>query len=204
MRWREPRVANPPAAPLTGGVSGLAPRGGPTASPAGPRSLALARGGRLRPPLTAIRLCTPLFRPAIPLAGPPFDVREYTRHRDNAAALLVWGCGGTAGGPDMAAKRKALVDGEGDDEGSASDAEPGADDCALQREGDWHAGGEVLGTSNPGDCPYDPDDCPSIEVVESETGRGRRPCVRRRPPHGLSGRGFEDDRVRPQGSVAFP
>ena len=81
----------------------------------------------------------------------------------------------------MAAKRKALVDGEGDDEGSASGAEPGADDYALQREGDWHAGGEVLGTSNPGDCPYDPDDCPGIEVVGSETGRGRRPCARRNP-----------------------
>ena len=65
--------------------------------------------------------------------------------------------------------------------GSASDAESGADDCALQRESGWHAGGEVLGTSNPGDCPYDPDDCPSIEVVESETGWRRRPCVRRNP-----------------------
>ena len=65
--------------------------------------------------------------------------------------------------------------------GSASDAEPGADDCALQRESGWHAGGEVLGTSNPGDCPYDPDDCPSIEVVESETGWRRRSCVRRNP-----------------------
>ena len=85
--------------------------------PADPLSPALARGGRIRPPLTAIRLCTPLFRPATPLAGPPLDVRERTRHRDNAAALLVWGCGGTAGGPDMAAKHKALVDGEEDDEG---------------------------------------------------------------------------------------
>ena len=52
----------------------------------------------------------------------------------------------------------------------------------MQREGDWHAGGEVLGTSNPGDCPYDPGDCPGIEVVGSEAGRGRRPCARRRPP----------------------
>ena len=82
----------------------------------------------------------------------------------------------------MATRRKALVDGEEGGEGNASDAEPGADDCALQREGDWHAGGEVLGTSNPGDCPYDPDDCPGIEVVGSEAGRGRRPCARRRPP----------------------
>ena len=103
----------------------------------------------------------------------------------------------------MAARHKALADGEGDDEGSASDAEPGADDCALQRESGWHAGGEVLGTSNPGDCPYDPDDCPSIEVVESETGRRRRPCARRRPPHGLSGRGLEDGRVRPRGGVVL-
>ena len=56
----------------------------------------------------------------------------------------------------MATRHKALVDGEEDD--------------------------EVLGTSNPGDCPYDPGDCPSIEVVGSEAGRGRRPCARRRPP----------------------
>ena len=169
-----PASRNPPAALLTGGVSELAFSMWADGIPGGPPSPVLARGGRFRPLLTAIRLCTPLFRPATPLAGflagPPLDVRERTRHRDNAAALLVWGCGGTAGGPDVAARHKALVDGEGDDEGSASDAEPGADDCALQREGGWHAGGEVLGTSNPGDCPYDPDDCPSIEVVESETG----------------------------------
>ena len=112
-----PASRNPPAALLTGGVSELAFSMWADGIPGGPPSPALARGGRLRPPLTAIRLCTPLFRPAIPLAGPPFDVREYTRHRDNAAALLVWGCGGTAGGPDMAAKHKALVDGEEDDEG---------------------------------------------------------------------------------------
>ena len=89
----------------------------------------------------------------------------------------------------MATRRRALVDGEGDDEGSASGAEPGADDCALQREGG---------------CPYGPGDCPGIEVVESEAGWRRRPCVRRRPPHGLSGCGFEDDRARPRGGVAFP
>ena len=116
-----PHDANPPAALLTGGVSELAPPRRADGVPGGPPSPALARGGQLRPPLTAIRLCTPLFRPATPLAGPlagpPLDVRERTRHRDNAAALLAWGCGGTAGGPDMAAKHKALVDGEEDDEG---------------------------------------------------------------------------------------
>ena len=133
---------------------------------------AAADGGS--PPHPAAPARDPL---AGPLAGPPLDVRERTRHRDNAAALLVWGCGGTAGGPDVAARHKALVDGEGDD--------------------------EVLGTSNPGGCPYDPGDCPGIEVVGSETGGRRRPCARRRPPHGLSGRGFEDDRVRPRGGVAF-
>ena len=88
----------------------------------------------------------------------------------------------------MAAKHKALVDGEEDDEGSASDAEPGADDCALQREGG---------------CPYAPGDCPGIEVVESETGWRRRPCARRNLPHGLSRLGLEDDRVRPQEASRF-
>ena len=171
---RYPTLRTPPAAPLTGGVSKLAPPRWTDGVPGGP-PLACARPSRSTqaaadsdsPPHPAVPARDPL---ADPLAGPPLDVRERTRHRDNAAALLVWGCGGTAGGPDVAARHKALVDGEGDDEGSASDAEPGADDCALQREGGWHAGGEVLGTSNPGDCPYDPDDCPSIEVVESETG----------------------------------
>ena len=166
---------------MTGGASELAfsmwadgvPGGHPLACARPRRSTqAAADGGS--PPHPAAPARDPL---AGPLAGPPLDVRERTRHRDNAAALLVWGCGGTAGGPDVAARHKALVDGEEDD--------------------------EVLGTSNPGDCPYDPDDCPSIEVVESETGWRRRPCVRRRPPHGLSGRGFEDDRVRPRGGVAF-
>ena len=42
---RCPTMRDPPAALLTGGVSELAPRGGPTAFPAGPRSLALARRG---------------------------------------------------------------------------------------------------------------------------------------------------------------
>ena len=180
-----PHAANPPAALLTGGVSGLAlPRradgvpGGPPLACARPwrSTRAAADGDSPLHPVVPAR-----DPPCRSLGWPPLDVRECARHRDNAAALLVWGCGGTAGGPDMATRRKALVDGEGDDEGSASGAEPGADDCALQRESGWHAGGEVLGTSNPGDCPYDPDDCPSIEVVESETGWRRRPCVRRNP-----------------------
>ena len=104
----------------------------------------------------------------------------------------------------MATKYKILIDGEEDDEGNAFDTESEADDYALQWESNWHAGGEVLEMSNPGDYPYDPDDCPSIEVVESETGWRRRPCARRRPPHGLSGHGLEDGRVRPWGGVAFP
>ena len=90
---RAPRRETPPAALLTGGVSGLAPPRWADGIPGGPRSLVLARGGRFRPPLTAIRLCTPLFRPATPLAGflaaSPFDVRKYTRHRDNAVTFLV-------------------------------------------------------------------------------------------------------------------
>ena len=166
---------------LSSSVSGLAPSrwvdgvpgGSPLACARARRSTQAAADGD-SPLHPAVPARDPL---AGPLAGPPFDVRECTRRRDNAAALLVWGCGGTAGGPDMATRHKALVDGEEDD--------------------------EVLGTSNPGDCPYDPGDCPGIEVVGSETGGRRRPCARRRPPHGLSGRGFEDDRVRPRGGVAF-
>ena len=67
----------------------------------------------------------------------------------------------------MATKYKILIDGEEDDEGNEFDTE--SDDYALQLESNWHAGGEVLEMSNPGDYPYDPDDCPNIEVVEFET-----------------------------------
>ena len=88
-----PHDARPPAALLTGGMSELAPRGGPTAFLADPRSPALARRGRLRSLLTAIRFCILLFQLAIPcasfLAASPFDVRKYTRHRDNAVTFLV-------------------------------------------------------------------------------------------------------------------
>ena len=70
---------------------------------------------------------------------------------------------------DMATKYKILIDGEEDDEGNTFDTESEADDYASQWESNWHAGGEVLEMSNPGDYPYDPDDCPNIEVVEFET-----------------------------------
>ena len=85
--------AKPPAALLTGGVSELAFSMWADGIPGGPPSPALARGGQLRPPLTAIRFCILLFQLAIPcasfLAASPFDVRKYTRHRDNAVTFLV-------------------------------------------------------------------------------------------------------------------
>ena len=88
-----PASRNPPAALLTGGVSELAFSMWADGIPGGPPSPALARGGQLRPPLTAIRLCTPLFQPATPfaglMAGSPSDARECTRHRDNAVTFLV-------------------------------------------------------------------------------------------------------------------
>ena len=85
-----PHAARPPAALLTGGVSELAPPRWADGVPGGPP---LARRGRLRPLLTAIRFCILLFQLAIPcasfLAASPFDVRKYTRHRDNAVTFLV-------------------------------------------------------------------------------------------------------------------
>ena len=87
---RAPRCEISPTALLTGGVSELAPPRWADGVPGGPP---LARRGRLRPLLTAIRFCILLFQLAIPcasfLAASPFDVRKYTRHRDNAVTFLV-------------------------------------------------------------------------------------------------------------------
>ena len=87
---RAPRCETPPAALLTGGASELASPRWADGVPGGPP---LARRGRLRPLLTAIRFCILLFQLAIPcasfLAASPFDVRKYTRHRDNAVTFLV-------------------------------------------------------------------------------------------------------------------
>ena len=203
-----PHDANPPAALLTGGVSELAPRGGPTAFPADP--LACARAWRSTQ--AAADGDSPLH-PAVPARDPPSPA-PWLASRSTCENARVIATTQPRSWPGVAAERlgdltwrlstRLWLTARRMTRGSASDAEPGADDCALQRESGWHAGGEVLGTSNPGDCPYDPDDCPSIEVVESETGWRRRPCARRRPPHGLSGRGLEDGRVRPRGGVAFP
>jgi len=45
---------------------------------------------------------------------------------------------------------------------SYEDAEQAARDYIS----DWHAGGEVLELSNPGDYPYDPDDEPDYDIFE--------------------------------------
>lgn len=42
-----------------------------------------------------------------------------------------------------------------------------AEEFAMQQLSDWHAGGEVLELSNPGDYPYDPDDEPEYEIVRA-------------------------------------
>ena len=93
-RWRGAPRCETPGGPLDGRRERVGPpRGGSTAFPADPRSPALARCGRLRLLLAAIRLCILLFQLAIPcasfLAASPFDVRKYTRHHDNAVTFLV-------------------------------------------------------------------------------------------------------------------
>ena len=76
-------------------VSELAPPRRADGVPGGPPSSALARGGQLRPPLTAIRLCTPPFRPATPprqpLGWPP--VRRARTHASSRQRSRAPGLG---------------------------------------------------------------------------------------------------------------
>lgn len=39
---------------------------------------------------------------------------------------------------------------------------------ALEYISNWHAGGEVLELSNPGDYPYEPDDAPDYDIFEED------------------------------------
>jgi hypothetical protein len=43
-----------------------------------------------------------------------------------------------------------------------------AEEQALEYISNWHAGGEVLESSNPGDYPYDPDDAPDYDIFEED------------------------------------
>ena len=174
MVARYPTLRNPLAALLTGGVSESAPSrwvdGVPGGSPlvcARPsRSMqAAANGDSPLHPVVSAR--DPLRRP--PGWLPVRCARMYASSRQCSYALDLKLRRNDRGGLDMATKYKILIGGEEDDEGNTFDTESEADDYASQWESNWHAGGEVLEMSNPGDYPYDPDDCPSIEVVEFET-----------------------------------
>ena len=63
------------------------------------------------------------------------------------------------------ARYKVIFDGEEQDE--VFDSYDEAVEFAMQQLSDWHAGGEVLELSNPGDYPYDPDDEPEYEIVRA-------------------------------------
>ncbi len=53
-----------------------------------------------------------------------------------------------------------------DEQDEVFDSYEEAEDFAMELLTYWHAGGEVLELSNPGDYPYDPDDAPDYEIVE--------------------------------------
>ena len=61
-------------------------------------------------------------------------------------------------------KYKVVFDGDTLDE--IFDSFEEAEDAALYELSCWHAGGEVLELSNPGDYDYDPDDEPEFEIIE--------------------------------------
>lgn len=62
-------------------------------------------------------------------------------------------------------KYRLMVDGEIDDD-ETFDSEEDADYAAMEWKNNWNTGAETPEMSNPGDYPYDSDDCPSVEVVE--------------------------------------
>lgn len=59
---------------------------------------------------------------------------------------------------------KVIFDGDESDE--IFDSYEDAEEYAMEELTNWHAGGEVLELSNPGDYPYDPDDEPEYEIVK--------------------------------------
>ena len=64
------------------------------------------------------------------------------------------------------AKYKILFDGEEEDE--VFDAYEEANEYALYLVSCYHTGCEILEMSNPGDYPYDPDDEPEYEIIETD------------------------------------
>lgn len=58
------------------------------------------------------------------------------------------------------------IDGVIDEDEGPFDTKKDAEDAVMEWENAWHTGAETLEMSNPGDWPYNPDDSPTIEVVE--------------------------------------
>ena len=117
-----PHAANPPAALLTGGVSGLALPRWADGVPGGP-PLACARPSRSTQ--AAADGDSPLH-PVVSARDPPSPApwlapRSTCENARVTATMQLRSWSGAAaerlGGPDMATRHKALVDGEGDDEG---------------------------------------------------------------------------------------
>ena len=61
---------------------------------------------------------------------------------------------------------KVVFEGEEQDEMFATYEE--AEEHALYLVSCYHTGGEILEMSNPGDYPYDPDDEPEYEIIETD------------------------------------
>ena len=57
---------------------------------------------------------------------------------------------------------------EGDEQNDVFSTYEDAENYALYLVSCYHTGGKVLEMSNPGDYPYDPDDEPEYEIVETD------------------------------------
>lgn len=64
------------------------------------------------------------------------------------------------------AKYKIIFEGEEVDD--VFDTYETADEYALYLVSCYHIGGEIIEMSNPGDYPYDPDDEPEYQIVETD------------------------------------
>lgn len=57
---------------------------------------------------------------------------------------------------------------EGDEQDEVFDTYEDAEEYASYLISCYHTGGEILEMSNPGDYPYDPDDEPEYEIIETD------------------------------------